>query len=148
LAVVVGPNHDAVRTAVTAIAPDASFGVQTDRKGTAHAVRQAGDRLAGATGNVIVLYADTPLVSPATIKQIAQRLEQGSDIVVVGFRPTDPAGYGRLLTEDGRLLAIREHRDASPDELAIGLCNSGIMGFRAEVLRGVIERIGNANAKG
>ena len=148
LAVVVGPNHEAVRAEVAALAPEASVGIQAERKGTAHAVRQVEEILASAHGYVIVLYADTPFVSAATIAQISRRLEQGSDVVVVGFRPADPTGYGRLLTSDGRLTAIREHRDASPEELAIGLCNSGIMGFRAEILRGVIGRIGNANAKG
>ena len=69
-------------------------------------------------------------------------------MVVVGFRPADPTGYGRLLTEDGRLVAIREHRDASDAERRIGLVNSGIIGFRADTLRAVIDRIGNANAKG
>ena len=68
--------------------------------------------------------------------------------MVVGFRPADPTGYGRLLTHNGRLLAIREHKDATADEQKVGLVNSGIMGFRADTLRAVIDRIGNANAKG
>jgi len=69
-------------------------------------------------------------------------------MVVVGFRPADPTGYGRLLTQNGRVTAIREHKDASDQERKIGLCNSGIIGFRADTLRSVIERIGNSNAKG
>ena len=148
IAVVTGPGHDAVRLQVSSFAPEASFGLQTERLGTAHAVRQVEQQLAGATGTVIVLYADTPLVSQATIEAVAKRLEEGSDVVVVGFRPVDPTGYGRLIVENDRLSAIREHRDASETERAIGLCNSGIMGFRADVLRAVIGRIGNANAKG
>lgn len=69
-------------------------------------------------------------------------------MVVVGFTPDNPTGYGRLLTKDGRVTAIREHKDASEDERRIGLCNSGIIGFRGDTLRAVIDRIGNANAKG
>lgn len=148
LAVVIGPGHDAVRTMVAGLAPHASFAIQHERRGTGHAVRQAEAVYRTAAGHVIVLYADTPLVSRATLTGIAERLDAGAEIVVVGFRPLDPTGYGRLLTENGRLLAIREHRDATEAERAIDLCNSGIMGFRAETLRAVIDRIGNANVKG
>lgn len=148
ISVVVGPGHDAVQTMVARLAPEATFSTQADRKGTAHAVRQSEAAYSAAQGHVIVLYADTPLVSEATLAGIAERLDAGADIVVVGFRPADTTGYGRLITEGGRLVAIREHKDATEAERAIGLCNSGIMGFRAETLRSVIDRIGNANAKG
>jgi bifunctional UDP-N-acetylglucosamine pyrophosphorylase / glucosamine-1-phosphate N-acetyltransferase len=148
VAVVVGPNHEAVEAEVTRIAPDATMSRQSDRLGTGHAVRQAAGAYAGAKGNVVVLYADTPLVTPQTLTDIAARLDAGADIVVVGFRPNDPTGYGRLLTDNGRLLAIREHKDATEAERAIGLVNSGIMGFRADTLRAVIDRIENKNAKG
>ncbi len=148
IAVVVGPNHEAVEAAVTSIVPAASMAKQIERLGTAHAVKQAAGAYADAQGNVLVLYADTPLVTAATIAEITSRLDAGADMVVVGFRPGDPTGYGRLLTENGRLLAIREHRDATEAERQIGLVNSGILGFRAETLRAVIDRIGNANAKG
>ena len=148
VAVVVGPNHEAVESAIAKMAPGASMAKQVDRLGTGHAVRQAASAYATAKGNVIVLYADTPLVTAQTIADIGARLDAGADMVVVGFRPTDPTGYGRLLTDNGRLTAIREHKDATDAERAIGLVNSGIMGFRAETLRAVIDRIGNANAKG
>lgn len=148
LAVVIGPGHDAVEKMVSGIAPNASFATQHERKGTGHAVRQAESVYKDAAGHVIVLYADTPLVSKATLSGIAERLDAGADIVVVGFRPADTTGYGRLLTENGRLLAIREHKDATEAERQVGLCNSGIMGFRADTLRAVIDRIGNANLKG
>ncbi len=148
LAVVIGPGHDAVEKMVSGLAPNASFATQHERKGTGHAVRQAESVYKDAEGHIIVLYADTPLVSKATLSGIAERLDAGADIVVVGFRPADTTGYGRLLTENGRLLAIREHKDATEAERQVGLCNSGIMGFRADTLRAVIDRIGNANLKG
>lgn len=148
IAVVVGPNHEAVEAAVTKIAPAASMSKQMDRLGTGHAVRQAAGAYADAKGNIVVLYADTPLVTARTLSDITSRLDAGADIVVVGFRPADPTGYGRLLTDNGRLLAIREHKDATEDERRVGLVNSGIMGFRADTLRAVIDRIENKNAKG
>src|SRR5690606_23980066 len=93
IAVVVVPNHEAVEAAVRAIAPAATMARQMDRLGTGHAVRQAAHTYADATGNVVVLYADTPLVTSATLAEITSRLDAGADIVVVGFRPADPTGY-------------------------------------------------------
>lgn len=146
--VVVGPNHSNVEAAVAGIQPGIAIARQMERLGTAHAVRQAVDSYAQASGNVLVLYADTPLVTAKTIGEITARLDAGSDMVVVGFLPGDPTGYGRLLTDGDKLRAIREHKDATEDERKVGLCNSGIIGFRADTLRAVIDRIGNSNAKG
>ncbi len=107
IAVVIGPNHEGISAAVTAMAPAAVVFTQSERLGTGHAVRQARAAFATASGNVIVLYADTPLVTPATVASITAKLDAGADIVVVGFEPEDPTGYGRLLTDGARLLAIR-----------------------------------------
>jgi len=148
VAVVIGPGHDAVAEAALEMEPRAAVFTQAQRLGTGHAVQQARDAYMSAAGNVIVLYADTPLVGSDTVSAIVAKLDAGADIVVVGFVPADPTGYGRLLTEGERLLAIREHRDASDAERAIGLVNSGIMGFKGDALRAVIDRIGNKNAKG
>jgi len=148
VAVVVGPDHEAVEAAVTRFEADAQISKQEQRLGTAHAVQQARAAFEAASGHVLVLYADTPLVSGDTIARIVGKLDAGADMVVVGFRPANPTGYGRLLTEGDRVRAIREHKDASEAERLIDLCNSGIIGFRGEALRGVIDRIGNANAKG
>ena len=148
IAVVIGPNHDAVRAAVASEAPAAAVYEQTDRLGTGHAVRAARAAFADARGNVVVLYGDTPLVTPATLASVTAKLDAGAGLVVVGFEPEDATGYGRLLTAGDHLLGIREHQDASDVERAVRLCNSGIMGFRAATLRAVIDRIGNSNAKG
>lgn len=148
LAVVVGPNHEAIEGTVSSIAPEAKIARQLERLGTGHAVRQAKSVYEAASGNIIVLYADTPLVTAATVGEIVSRLDAGADMVVVGFRPLDSTGYGRLLTENDQVFAIREHKDATEAERRIDLCNSGIMGFRADTLRSVIDRIGNSNAKG
>ena len=148
ISVVVGPGQTAIEAEVTRHTASASFATQGERLGTAHAVREARRSFETADGNVIVLYADNPLVTTATVASIAARLDAGADIVVVGYTPDDPTNLGRLLTENGRLVAIREHRDATDEERRISLCNSGIMGFRADALRAVIDRIGNSNAKG
>ncbi len=148
LTVVVGPDHGNVEKAVHDVAPDAGIVRQTERLGTGHAVRQAQSAYASASENIIVLYGDGPMLRPETITAIEKRLDAGADLVVVGFEPADPLRYGRLLTSNGQLTAIREFNDASEDERKVRLCNSGIIGFRAETLRGVIDRIDNKNAKG
>ncbi len=100
-------------------------------------------------GNVIFLFGDTPLIRSETIAEVARSLDFGADVVVVGFRPPDPTGYGRVLRDGGgQVIAIREHKDASDDERREGLCNSGIMGFRSDDLLAILTSIGNSNTKG
>jgi bifunctional UDP-N-acetylglucosamine pyrophosphorylase/glucosamine-1-phosphate N-acetyltransferase len=123
--------------------------VQAERKGTADAVLTAREALAQHKGDVLVLYADTPLLTTDALRRVMGSLDQGAGIAVLGFEAADPTGYGRLLTDPGAwLMAIREERDASESERRIRLCNSGVMGFRLDDLLGVLGRIGNANAKG
>ena len=148
LAVIVGPNMDGVENAVQALSPDCQVFEQSERKGTAHAVLAAREALETPADDVLVLFGDTPLIQADTLSRVRGRLADGADIVVLGFEPDDPTGYGRLVVKDGELVAIREHKDASAAELAIGQCNSGIMGFRGSHLPALLDRIGNTNAKG
>ena len=148
-AVVVGPGMDAVAASVRAIVPGAATPVQTDRLGTAHAVLAAREDLEKPADDVLVLYGDTPLVTPETLDRVRARLAEGADVVVLGFETETPTGYGRLLRDaEGRLVAIREEKDASADERRVTLCNSGIMGFRGAGLVDLLSAIGNDNAKG
>ena len=97
-------------------------------------------------GPVLVLYGDTPLVSPESIRKLAMAVENGADMAVIGFHAKNPKGYGRLITsEAGELLAIREEKDATPEERALSLCNSGIMAFRGHLLLPLLDKIGNKN---
>jgi bifunctional UDP-N-acetylglucosamine pyrophosphorylase / glucosamine-1-phosphate N-acetyltransferase len=95
-----------------------------------------------------VMFADTPLVRPQTLHGLREALRQGATVAVLGFRPKDPAGYGRLLTRGDELLAIREDRDASEQEKRIGFCNGGLMALAGDKALSLLDRIGNANAKG
>ncbi|MES1179825.1 MAG: bifunctional UDP-N-acetylglucosamine diphosphorylase/glucosamine-1-phosphate N-acetyltransferase GlmU, partial [Hyphomicrobium sp.] len=100
-------------------------------------------------GDVVVLFADTPLIGPEVLARLRAALDAGSQIAVLGFTPKNPTGYGRLLRRgDGALVGIREEKDASETEKKIGLCNSGVMAFRVPDLTELLSRIGNANAKG
>jgi bifunctional UDP-N-acetylglucosamine pyrophosphorylase/glucosamine-1-phosphate N-acetyltransferase len=148
LAAVIGPDRDDVAKEVRRIRSDAAVCVQRERLGTAHAVLAAKDELADGADDVLVVFGDTPLITHATLEKMRAPLAQGSAVVVLGFRPKDPTGYGRLLTDGDRLVAIREHAEATAQERAIGLCNGGAMAFAGRGALELLSKIGNANAKG
>ena len=149
IAVVVGPDMEDVRAAALQQVPDAGVYIQERQDGTAGAVLAAREAIANHKGDVLVQYADTPLLTVGTLERLHARLDDETGVAVLGFDASDPSGYGRLLTgADGWLQAIREDKDASDDERRITLCNSGVMAFRLDNLLGVLDRIGNANAKG
>jgi bifunctional UDP-N-acetylglucosamine pyrophosphorylase / glucosamine-1-phosphate N-acetyltransferase len=146
-AVVVGPGQDKVAAAAVAALPGAKIFVQAERRGTAHAVLAARDALAGGAHDVLVVFADTPLVRPQTLARLREPLGRGKAVAVLGFRPKNPAGYGRLIMDGGTLVAIREEKDASEAECAITLCNAGLMALRGDVALAILDRIDDRNAK-
>ena len=145
IAVVVGPDMAEVTQAV---AP-AETVIQHDRLGTGDAVKAARSVLDGFSGTVLVLYGDTPLTTAATLRRMVAAREQGAAVVVLGFRPDNPAAYGRLVGEaDGTLHRIVEAKDATPAELANNLCNSGVMAIDGAQLFRLLDGIEPNNAKG
>ena len=147
-AVVVGPVAEAVSAEAKRILPDAEIFVQSDRRGTAHAVLAAKAAIARTPDDVLVIFGDTPLIRSRTLIRIREALAEGAAVVVLGFRAKDPTGYGRLVLEGGELVAIREEADASPAERAIELCNGGLMAFAGPTALAILQRIGNDNRKG
>src|SRR5712675_579880 len=117
------------RSLVTRVLPGADIYVQSERRGTAHAVLAARPAIARRTDDILVIYGDTPLIRPQTLSRMRAALAKGAAIAVLGFRPGDPSGYGRLVLDQGELVAIREEADASADERTIDLCNGGLMAF-------------------
>jgi bifunctional UDP-N-acetylglucosamine pyrophosphorylase/glucosamine-1-phosphate N-acetyltransferase len=148
LVVVIGPDHEAVASEARRIRPDAQVFVQRERLGTAHAVLAAREALARGADDLLVVFGDTPLISAETFARMRAPLRQGAALAVLGFQAADPTGYGRLVVESGKLVAIREQADASPDERKITLCNAGVMAFDGRQALAIIEKIGNSNAKG
>jgi bifunctional UDP-N-acetylglucosamine pyrophosphorylase / glucosamine-1-phosphate N-acetyltransferase len=144
--VVIGPGMDDVAGAV---APHRTA-IQDRPLGTGDAVRAARRALAGFDGDVLVLFGDTPLLTADTIAAMAAaRRASGAAVVVLGFRPDDPAQYGRLVTDEGGALeAIVEHAEATPAQRAIGVCNAGIMAIDGRHLFSLLDRITNDNTKG
>src|SRR3984893_17087223 len=146
-AVVIGPAAQAVADAPRRVLPSADVFVQHERRGTAHAVLAARAAIEEGFDDILVIFGDTPLISAATLKRLRGAIASGASIAVLGFRPADPTGYGRLITNGHRLVAIREHRDASDLERTINLCNGGLMALRGECALDILERVGDDNAK-
>jgi bifunctional UDP-N-acetylglucosamine pyrophosphorylase/glucosamine-1-phosphate N-acetyltransferase len=125
--------------------------VQEPQLGTAHAVQQAEQALQGFDGDVLILYGDTPLVEAETMRRMLDRLheEDRPAVVVLASRPADPLHYGRVIAKaDGTILKMVEYKDATPEERACDLCNSGLMAVRAADLFALLARVGNDNAAG
>jgi len=144
--VVVGPEMEQITRAV---APVPTV-VQAERLGTGHAVAQVREALEGFDGDVLVLYGDTPLITRATLERllVERRGQRDPAVVVLGFKPTDPGHYGRLVVGAEGLKAIVEYRDANEEQRRIPLCNSGVLAIDGKRLWSLIERIDNKNAKG
>ncbi len=146
--VIAGHKAELVEPAVLAYDPDATIVRQTEQLGTGHAVLQAAGALDGFDGDAIVVFGDTPFVSPETIAKMAKARTDGSDIVMLGFQAADPGRYGRMVVRDGQFERIVEAKDASPEELAITLCNGGLVAADAATLFDLLKTIGNDNASG
>ena len=116
VALVIGHGADEVRKAAARLDPSPEIFVQEQRLGTGHAVLAARAAIARGYDDILVMFGDTPLIEAEALLAIRQELADGAAVVVVGFRPADPAGYGRLIERGGKLVAIREEKDASDTE--------------------------------
>ena len=129
------------------VAPYATC-VQELQLGTGHAVNCAKDFLKDFDGTVLVVFGDTPLITRRTFEKAIEKVEDGYAVVVLGFRPKDPARYGRLIMKGDELDRIVEYKDATDEERAIDFCNSGFMSFSGKHLFSILAKIGNKNASG
>ena len=129
--VVLAPDMAEVAAEVEGGPQPAAITIQDPQLGTGHALMVARDHLP-ASGDVLVLYGDTPLLLPATLSRLLEaRRTDDAAVAVLGMRPPDPAGYGRLSFADGELAAIVEERHADRALQRDGLCNAGIMALDA-----------------
>ena len=141
---VVGPGASAV---AAAFAPHPTV-VQRQPHGTGDAAKAALPALAGHCGPVLVVYADAPLITTATLRRLVEKCRKTRAAVgVLGFVARDPAPYGRLIVKDGLLERIVESRDADTAEKAIDFCNSGVMCLDGSRLAALLGAIKNNNAK-
>jgi bifunctional UDP-N-acetylglucosamine pyrophosphorylase/glucosamine-1-phosphate N-acetyltransferase len=147
--VVVGKGRDQVEQALDG--RDVLIAHQAEQLGTAHAVQQAAEALAGYEGPVLILYGDTPFVETDTLRRMLDRLngDGGPGVVVLASSPADPLKYGRIILGQGdRIARMVEYKDASEEERAVRLCNSGMMAVRAKDLFRWLGQVGNDNAAG
>jgi bifunctional UDP-N-acetylglucosamine pyrophosphorylase/glucosamine-1-phosphate N-acetyltransferase len=147
IVVVTGHGGEAVATSALGYSEAVDTVLQDPQLGTAHAVAQAAPLLADAEGEAIVLYADTPLIREETLRAMLDARARHA-VVVLGFHAKEPGRYGRLLTNGEDLLAIREFKDASPEERALTLCNSGVICAETATLLSLVAEVKNANAAG
>ncbi len=147
--VVAGFGAEQVEKAAKSFDLDVQVVQQTEQLGTAHAVGQAAVALADFDGDVVVLYGDTPFVRHQTLQAMLDKRAEGNGVVVLGFEAADPGRYGRLVvTSKGGLEAIVEAKDATPEQLSITLCNSGVICADRATLFDLIGKVGNDNASG
>jgi len=142
---VVGEANQDVR--VEAESLNLEIAIQEPQLGTGHAVLAARSALGDFEGDVAVLYADTPLIEIPTLESVFTALDN-TDVVVLGFEPDEPGAYGRLMTEGDALTAIVEAKEASPEQLADRLSNSGVMAASTADMFSALERVTNDNIKG
>jgi bifunctional UDP-N-acetylglucosamine pyrophosphorylase / glucosamine-1-phosphate N-acetyltransferase len=147
--VVVGPDMDVVGVEAKRFLPNSVLAVQEDRLGTGHAVSMAKGALSGFAGTVLMLYADVPLISAASISALVAQISSQTPAAILGFEAANPHGYGRLIkASNGGISAIREELDATLSEKSITLCNSGIIAVDSSLLWKHLAAIKNDNAKG
>ncbi|MBN8528775.1 MAG: bifunctional UDP-N-acetylglucosamine diphosphorylase/glucosamine-1-phosphate N-acetyltransferase GlmU [Caulobacterales bacterium] len=145
IVVVVGNHSPQVRAHVEKRLGAAAVAVQDPPLGTGHAVLAAKAALSGFVGQVVITYGDVPLLKAGDIEAVFG----APGVTVVGFEARDPTGYGRLLIDaDGGLEAIVEQNEATPDQLKVTTCNSGVMAAPADLLFDLLARVRNDNAKG
>jgi bifunctional UDP-N-acetylglucosamine pyrophosphorylase/glucosamine-1-phosphate N-acetyltransferase len=147
IAVVVGPNGDRVAAEALKAAPSAKIAIQRERRGTGDAVLAARDQIERNYDDILIVYADIPLIEASTLTAMRTELASGADVVALGFEAADPAGYGRLIERNGRLIAIREHKDANAEERASRLCNAGPIAFTGSAGLSLLDAVKPNNAQ-
>jgi bifunctional UDP-N-acetylglucosamine pyrophosphorylase/glucosamine-1-phosphate N-acetyltransferase len=143
--IVTGHGAEAVRAIYTD--PSISMVEQAEQLGTGHAVHMALPELR-ANSKVVILYGDVPLITPDTISQMLDAVDDKS-IGLLTIRLNDPQGYGRIIRDaDGQIEAIVEQKDASPAQLQVDEVNTGVMSLTSEQLAEWLPLIDNNNAQG
>lgn len=145
--VVVGHKAEMVEEAIRR--EDVTFALQTERKGTGHAVKMAGDFIE-ENKDILILYGDTPLITGETLKKvIADHREKQNAVTVVSALVEDPTGYGRIIRDgNGKFVKSVEHKDATEAERAVKEINTGLYVFAGGALNSALGRLKNDNAQG
>ncbi|MEL7197620.1 MAG: bifunctional UDP-N-acetylglucosamine diphosphorylase/glucosamine-1-phosphate N-acetyltransferase GlmU [Pseudomonadota bacterium] len=145
--VVVGDRREQIDGALEG--RDVVTALQDPQHGTAHAALQARGALEGFSGNILVTFGDVPMVRGETVQQLVDALSGGAKVAVLGFRPDDPLAYGRIIADDSGLVRkMVEFKDASDEERAVNLCNSGLLVAHSDDMWPLLDAVDNNNAQG
>ena len=145
--IVAGDRREQIEAALAG--SEAEVVVQEPQLGTAHAALMAKAALADFEGLVLVCFGDVPFLSAATVRRLCGALSGGAKVAVLGFRPADTAAYGRIIADAaGTVAKMVEHKDASAEERAVNLCNSGVIVAHSADMWRLLEAVGNDNAAG
>ncbi|MDB5666390.1 NTP transferase domain-containing protein [Cypionkella sp.] len=143
--VVVSADAKDVAAAVRRLSPEVIIAVQPRACGTGNAALCGLSALGGFEGRIVVLYADTPLTRPNTLREL---IAAPGRVAVLGFDTPHPFRYGRLIrNEAGFLERIVESGEASAAEAAVTLCNSGVMAFDASDARRWLPALSDDNSR-
>ena len=149
IVVVVGNHSPGVRALVEARLGKDAVAVQDPPLGTGHAVLAAREALAGFEGDLLVLNGDCPLLEPKDLEPLFGLRADGVALAMLAFEPVDPLLYGRVLRgADGHVIRIVEPKDATPEQLAVRICNAGMMAADAGRMFDWLSKVTNDNAKG
>ncbi|MFD8225131.1 bifunctional UDP-N-acetylglucosamine diphosphorylase/glucosamine-1-phosphate N-acetyltransferase GlmU [Streptomyces massasporeus] len=152
LVVVVGHAREKVTAHLGEIAPDVRTAVQAEQNGTGHAVRMGLEELGGSVdGTVVVVCGDTPLLTGATLRALADtHSADGNAVTVLTAEVPDATGYGRIVRDDtsGAVTAIVEHKDATDAQRSIREINSGVFAFDGQLLADALKKVRTDNSQG
>lgn len=141
---VIAPDQDIIAKEVAPY----STAIQEKQLGTGHAVLSTREMLKDFNGKIIVAYGDHPIITSKTFQKVLNKLDDGYDVVFVGFRPDDCLRYGRLKMHGDELIDIIEFKDATDEEKKIDFCNSGVVAFNGKKMFKLLDGVGNENASG
>lgn len=144
ISVVVNTHHKAIKNTLKSC----DIFYQPVQLGTGNALLMAQEKLTPFDGCVMIFFADTPLIQLETIKKMLACSQQGADVVVLGFIPTDARRYGRLIIGNHGLEKIIEYKEATDSERTIRLCNSGVMCVNGKYILDLVQKIKNNNSAG
>ncbi len=142
--IVAGDRREQIEAALAG--SGAEVVVQEPQLGTAHAALMARHALAGFDGLVLVCFGDVPFLSSATAARLCAALDEAK-VAVLGFRPADTAAYGRIIADAaGTVTKMVEHKDASAEERAVNLCNSGVIVAHSADMWRLLDKVDCNNA--
>ena len=125
---------------------DVEWCLQEEQLGTAHAVQQASPKI-NENDVALVLYGDVPLIKAETLAKLVEQVSE-NNISLLTVKLEDPTGYGRIVRQAGKVVAIVEHKDATDEHKCIKEVNTGILAVNSAYLNECLNKIDNDNAQG